>query len=91
MTSRQFSILRDTPIRERAACLAELNPTDLSDYRKMLRASTWGTNKQRQLYIINRNRLVQVARLRDELANPSLNESARTSLENAIAKLEGQI
>ena len=87
MTSRQFSILRDTPIRERAACLAELDPIDLSDYRKMLRASTWGTNKQRQ----HRNRLVQVARLRDEVVNPSLTESARTSLENAIAKLEGEI
>jgi hypothetical protein len=53
----------------------------------MLRASTWGTNKQRQ----HRNRLVQVARLRDEVVNPSLTESARTSLENAIAKLEGEI
>ena len=88
MDLSQYIIIAEMPVLERAAYLAELSAPELSSYRMYRRRSS---TRHRKAAAVASTRAGQLETLRAEAGSPFLNQHTREHLENAIAKLEGQI
>ena len=88
MTLESYIHIAEMAPLDRAAYLAELSAPELSSYRMYRRRSS---TRHRKAAAVASTRSFQLETLRAEAGSPFLNQHTREHLENAIAKLEGQI